>query len=51
MVQPTELLQVSSIIAAGVVSKPGSDISDPEAVAKQIVAIAKALIKEAAKNS
>lgn len=49
--QPTELLQVSSIIAAGIVSKPGSDISDPEVVAKQIVAIAKALIKEASKDN
>lgn len=48
---PNELLQVSSIIAAGVVSKPGADLSNPEAVAKQIVAIAKALIAEVAKPS
>lgn len=44
------VLQVSAVIAAGIVSKPGSDISDPEKVAKEIVVLAKALIKEAQKN-
>jgi len=47
---PNELLQVSAVIAAGVVAKPGVDISEPEKVAKDIVALAKALIKEANKN-
>ena len=46
---PDEVLQVAAIIAAGVVSKPGVDITDAETIAKQIVAIAKALIVESKK--
>ena len=48
---PNELLQVSAVIAAGIVAKPGIDITDADATAKQIVALAKALIEEVAKNN
>lgn len=47
---PNEVLQVASIIAAGIVSKPNMPLDDPEQLAKTIVALARALIKEAAKN-
>lgn len=47
---PNELLQISSIIAAGVVAKPNVDISNPETVAKEIVDLAKALIAEVNKG-
>jgi hypothetical protein len=49
--EPNLLLQVSSVIAAGVVSKPSVDLEDTDAIAEQIVKLAKALIREAAKNS
>jgi len=48
---PNELLQVSAVIAAGIVAKPGMDITDTSGTAKQIVALAKALIEEVAKNT
>lgn len=44
------VLQVAAVVAAGVVSKPGSDLSDPDRIAKEIVTLAKALIREAEKN-
>lgn len=44
--QPSELLQISAIIAAGVVSKPTEDLSEPEMLAEKIVDIAVAIINE-----
>lgn len=44
------VLQVSAVIAAGVVSKPGQDLDDPAKVAKTVVELAKAIIEEANKS-
>ena len=48
---PNTLLQVMSVIAAGVVAKPGVDLDEPEKVAEQIAALAAALIAKANEKS
>jgi hypothetical protein len=48
--EPSLLLQVASVIAAGVVSKPTVDIEDTDKVATDIIKLAKALIRKAMEN-
>lgn len=41
------LLHVAAVVAAGYITKPGVDINNPKEVAKNIVTLAKEIIKEA----